>query len=226
MELINSMNAGVTIQINNQTLDMHPSGALFWLDAAALIVADLHLIPQSTLWKLSQKEHLAHFAQSQLKHLQRVMEQYMPDKVIILGDVTGVEHKPIQTVFHQWISKRPEEFILVKNFSVNSLALYEKLNITHFNSYEKKPFYLSHNPSMQLEHFTICGQVQPGVMVEGIKESKNLMPCFYLNERQLILPSFGGNFAKIEMQPNEEVMMYPIGFDQIHHLSLLLPLPA
>ena len=221
MKMTLNMTAGITLRYANQTIDLHPSGALFWLDASTLIIADLHLIPQSTHWKLSQKEQLEQFAAAQLKQLERSIEQYLPERVLILGDITGIEHKPIQTVFQNWIEKRTEDFGLVKELDVQSHAFYQKLHLNHYAHFIKGPFYISHNPSVQLEMHTLCGQVQPGVWVDGVKESKNLLPSFHVSEHQIILPSFGGNYAKIAMDPQEGVALYPIGAQQIHRFSML-----
>ena len=66
--------------------DLHPSGALFWLDASLLIVGDLHLEKGSSYHRSGQFLPPYDTAQT-LARLGAVLTDLMPRRLLFLGDV-------------------------------------------------------------------------------------------------------------------------------------------
>ena len=88
-----------TIDFAGRKMILHPSGSIFWPDQATLIVGDLHF--EKASWYHSSGQFLPPFDSSEtLKKLETVMSEFLPKRLILLGDVfhdNYAWHRMVQT---------------------------------------------------------------------------------------------------------------------------------
>ncbi|WP_298541963.1 ligase-associated DNA damage response endonuclease PdeM [uncultured Aquimarina sp.] len=199
-----------TIQIQNQTFILHPTGAIFWEERNTLLIADLHLGKVSHFRKhgsaVPQEAILKNFEQ-----LDTVLHAFNPSKVYFLGDLFHSFINNEWVLFSDWISKTKAEFILiVGNHDIISPHKYEEINIKLGSELILDNFLLSHYPEEREGFFNFCGHIHPGVLLGGLGKQRLRLPCFYQKENQLILPAFGEFTGNHTLEPTEKIKIYAI----------------
>jgi DNA ligase-associated metallophosphoesterase len=161
--------------------------------SGTMLVADCHFGKTSHFRKnhipIPQKAALADF-----QNLQHCLQKFLPARCIFLGDLFHSVSN------HEWGWLRSLlkdnshiEFLLVEgNHDILPLANYEKAGLPVLeNLVLEKNILLSHEPTTKEGYYNICGHIHPGFTVSGKGRQHVSMPCFFVTENQLILPSFG-----------------------------------
>lgn len=199
-----------TIQIQNQTFILHPTGAMFWKEKDMLLIADLHLGKIAHFRKhgsaVPQDAILKNFEQ-----LDTVLETFTPSKVCFLGDLFHSFINNEWILFSEWVSKTKVELLLiVGNHDIISPIKYEEIGIKLGLELILDNFLLSHHPEEREGLFNFCGHIHPGVLLEGLGKQRLRLPCFYQKENQLILPAFGEFTGNHTLEITGKVKIYAI----------------
>lgn len=161
--------------------------------SGTMLVADCHFGKTSHFRKnhipIPQKAAIADF-----QNLQLCLNKFKPAKCLFLGDLFHSVSN------HEWLWLHS----LLQEYSNTSFALVEgNHDILPLVNYQKAglPVYetmviggnilLSHEPMERDGYYNICGHIHPGYTVSGKGRQHVSMPCFFVTEKQLILPSFG-----------------------------------
>jgi metallophosphoesterase superfamily enzyme len=80
------MHSSVVIEINGQTLELLPQKAIYWKSARTLIVSDLHL-GKSGHFRKSGIPAPAGINQKNLNRLDKLLQSFKPNRLLILGDL-------------------------------------------------------------------------------------------------------------------------------------------
>ncbi len=191
------------IQILQQHFQLHPSGAIYWEEQKALLIADVHLGKVTHFRKHGSAVPLQALQQNFLK-LDMVLRDFEVAHVVFLGDLFHSFENTEWDWFAHWkMQQRLDMTLVVGNHDVIEAHRYEALDIRVVESLEEEGFLLSHHPTVSEALFNIAGHIHPGVVLSGLGRQRVKTACFFLSEHQMILPAFGIFTGKYTMQPNE-----------------------
>ena len=189
-----------------------PERALFWQEASALLLADLH-IGKSGHFRKHGIGLPGGAVEKDIERLNHLIEKYNPVEVILLGDLYHSRANKEWEVFSGYLDSRPGiTFYLVpgnhdRYFLRNAAS--SSLQITE-SSWARPPFAFCHEPTAPTTDglIQICGHLHPGVVLSGKGRMRETLPCFWLKPHCIILPAFGSltGLAKITPAPGDRVI--------------------
>lgn len=196
------------IQINKSFFDLHPSGAIYWVEKKTLMLADVHL------------GKVAHFRKNGIavprkvegafyKKITLLFHEFEIERLLFLGDLFHSFQNNEWHLFSTWVKKQQSELILIQgNHDIIPAPKFEQLGINIKSDFREDAFYFSHFPTEKEENFVFCGHLHPGVNLKGIGHQQLKVPCFYLSQNQLILPAFGAFTGLHILTPREGDRIY------------------
>ena len=205
-----------TIQIQDQTFVLHPSGTLFWKEQSTLLISDVHLgkishfrkfgaaVPQNAVYK-------------NFELLDSTITYFNPIAVCFLGDLFHSSLNREWELFEKWIKKSGPKFILIRgNHDIISPLRYENIGIEVVSELASEKFLLTHHPEDREGYFNFSGHIHPAIKLNGKGKQSLRLPCFFKSQNQLILPAFGkftGSHT-LKKKANDEV--YAIADDDVN----------
>ncbi|RRO17759.1 ligase-associated DNA damage response endonuclease PdeM [Flavobacteriaceae bacterium 14752] len=186
---------------------LHHYGSLFWKEQNMLIIADLHL---------GKIEHFRKHGSAipdlsnalDYMHLEQNITEFLPQKVVFLGDLFHSVLNKSWSIFQRWIQRQPVEFtLIVGNHDVIPVSRFQDLGFHITPHLDISAFRLTHKPKDTNDLFNICGHIHPGYKLRGRAKQQLNLSCFYQKSNQLILPAYGsftGNYY-IKPEPDEHV---------------------
>ncbi len=181
------------IQVRGEEIILSAERALYWPREKALVVADMHL------------GKTAHFRQfgipvpssllsSDLLRLTSLIDKFLPKKLIVVGDMFHQHFNHDIELFIEWRSRfEGLQVVLVQgNHDKLKPLQYMNMDIEIYNpNLCLAPFQFVHEHKQHHEQFfTISGHVHPGVLLRGSARQSLKLPCFALNQHQVVLPAF------------------------------------
>lgn len=177
-----------------------------------LLVADVHLGKAATFRTLGVPVP-AGTTQGNLDRLSLAIARFKPAGVCFLGDLLHAKaaHNPeLLGKLHEWRSEHAHVHMTLVRGNHDSKAgdPPASLNVDVVEEpFMLGQFALCHHPQPVPGALAVAGHEHPAVVLKGKARSRVRLPCFYLKQGQLILPSFGeftGGFT-IEPKPGEAV---------------------
>jgi len=180
------------IRFGNETLTLTNQRVLFWEAQQALILSDIHI------------GKTAHFQQhgiavpddilnKDLKRLQLLIENFNPQKLIVVGDLFHAAYNQNFEVFIQWMQQFDDlEKILIRgNHDRFSTRFYESLG---FHTKKQQTYnqlvFVHDTVTVEEGKYYISGHIHPGVRIQMKGRQYLKLPCFQVNSQQVILPAF------------------------------------
>ncbi len=204
-----------TIDIKGNTFILHPSASVFWEEANALLISDVHLGKVSHFRKYGMAIP-ENSINRNFERLTEIIEFYNPKKVIFLGDLFHSKKNSEWDLFTDWFASVQTEIVLVAgNHDIIEQKHYDKLKIKVVKEIDANGFLLTHHPEKRGNYFNICGHIHPAVELRGIGRQFIKLPCFFKKENQMILPAFGEFTGTFVLKPEENDCVYAIAKDQI-----------
>ncbi len=208
----------ISIELQNETLQLLPEKAIFWPAQSTLLLADLHLGKVAHF----RKSGIALPPQAEDKNWQtisRLMHRLKPKKVIILGDLFHSDYNDQWENFILMTDRFAQaEWILVKgNHDTLRQSHYNRSNLS-INDYALPmgPFLLTHEPDEVVEDlYTLCGHIHPGLRLVGPARQSMRVPCFSFSERVGILPAFGVFTGLHILQPELTDQLYVVAENKV-----------
>lgn len=196
----------MTIKIQNQKFELHPSGAAFWKEKEILLISDVHLGKISHFRKFGSafpsKAINANFLR-----LSEVVGKFQPKTLCFLGDLFHSNLNNEWKLFENWLGFVKAEVILIAgNHDIISPLKYEELNVRVHSEWQIGNFLFTHHPEKRKGFFNICGHIHPAYRLNGMGRQSLKLPCFFRRKDQLIFPAFGeftGNYL-MELKEGEE----------------------
>ena len=196
------------IHIHDNHFDLHPSGALYWVEKKTLMLADVHL------------GKVAHFRKNGIavpreaegafyKKITLLFNEFEVKRLLFLGDLFHSFQNNEWHLFSAWVKKQQSMLILIEgNHDVIPARKFEQLGMTITSDFSEDTFYFSHFPTEKRGYFVFCGHVHPAVKLKGAGLQKLKIPCFYQSQNQLILPAFGAFTGLHILTPKESDRIY------------------
>lgn len=209
----------VQIQSNDFTLDV--SGALFWDAEKVLFIADLHLGKiehfRANGSAIPQEASLKNYSK-----LDEVIQHYQPSEIVFLGDLFHSIKNKSWIDFESWVKKQQAKITLVVgNHDLIAKSNFEKLGIEVCLEWKRDFIYGTHHPSTSEGLLNLCGHIHPGYFLKGLGKQNLKLSCFYLKEKQFILPAFGGFTGKYMITPEDGERIFVLGENQVFEVPIL-----
>ncbi|WP_373517480.1 ligase-associated DNA damage response endonuclease PdeM [Pricia sp.] len=209
-----------SLKIQNQTFDLHPSGALFWQEKSILLISDVHLGKVSHFRKFG-----AAVPQNAIRQnfdlLDAAVNLFRPKILIFLGDLF---HSSLNTEWHlfeKWASTVISDIILVAgNHDIISPLKYEVLGIRVVSEVQLEGFLLTHHPEVREGFFNFSGHIHPAVRLSGPGRQTLRLPCFFKSEYQMILPAFGTFTGTYILEPTKTDEVFAVAGDSVFKVEL------
>lgn len=207
------------ININNQTFELHPSGAAFWTEKDILFISDAHLGKISHFRKFgSAVPHKA--INANFLRLSELVGKFQPKTVCFLGDLFHSNLNNEWKLFENWLSLVKAEVVLIAgNHDIISPLNYQELGVKIHSEWQIEAFLLTHHPENRESFFNICGHLHPGFRLNGRGKQSLKMPCFFRRKDQLIFPAFGEFTGNYMMDLNEGEEVYAITQNEVILIS-------
>lgn len=204
---------------------LSPDRCIFWEEAKALIVSDLHFGKSGHF-----RKHGIPIPQTVYKHdLQRLVNQlqyFQPQQLIVVGDLFHSHENKELELFKRWRHDFADLPIrLVRgNHDILHDRWYEEAAIeviedsltlhTHFNFiHDLLPEHLHE------QQYCFSGHIHPGVRVNGLGKQSLSFPCFYFTKSFCVLPAFGQFTGLAMISPAADENVFAIVNKQIIQLQ-------
>jgi DNA ligase-associated metallophosphoesterase len=202
------------IRFADEPLHLLPDRALFWPAESALIVADLHL-GKAAGFRAHGIPVPSGSTAKDLDRLNALIWATQCKRLLILGDFyhsrRGIDERLIESITKWRKSVSSLSIQLIRgNHDRSSGRAEPEWNFEEVDdSIDLPPFTLAHFDTHAGTYPLLCGHVHPVVSVRDFDGSAVRAPCFVVDDRKLILPSFGsftGGFS-IRAQPNRQIFL-------------------
>lgn len=201
--------------INDNTFQLDPSGAVFWKEKSTLLIADVHLGKIAHFRKNGAAVPLS-ASKNNFEKLRFLDLNYSPETFCFLGDLFHSYLNSDWQNFEKWVSVTTAKIILISgNHDIISPIKFERLGIAVKDELQIEEFLLTHHPKDATSKFNICGHVHPGVKLTGVGRQRISLPCFYKTDARLILPAFGTFTGKHILSPLPEDEIFAIADGEV-----------
>jgi metallophosphoesterase superfamily enzyme len=83
----------------------------------------------------------------------------------------------------------------------------------------RDPFFFTHHPSEEEGCFNFSGHLHPAIRLRGMGRQSLRLPCFFRNEKQMILPAFGEFTGSHVLSPGKKDHIYAIASNEVIDVS-------
>ncbi|TKK67277.1 ligase-associated DNA damage response endonuclease PdeM [Ilyomonas limi] len=183
--------------IHNNTFWLSPQRCLYWEEAQALIVSDLHLGKTGHFRRQGIAVPQAVYKED-LQCLFSQIQYYKPKQLIIVGDLFHSKENRELDLFIRWRNDIPQVDVhLVKgNHDILKNEWYSNANIGI--SQEQlciDQFIFTHeataaNCTGNNQSYIFSGHIHPGVSIHGLGRQSLTFPCYFFGEWYAVLPAF------------------------------------
>lgn len=205
----------ISINFAGEQLTLNQYRSIFWDKEKSLILSDLHLGKTAHF----RKNGIAlpnGVIEKDLENLQKLIEHYEPEKIIIVGDLFHAELNSEIEIFRKWF----EDFNMIKWLLVkgNHDRFSEEFGIEEAQIYETENIIFNHEHLDFIQKPQIGGHIHPGVSLMVQNRQKLKFPCFLVSENQIILPAFSqftGLDINFEKKQNSTFKKYIITAEKL-----------
>ena len=203
------MTSDVRIRVNGETLLLDATGALWWPEARALVLADLHF-EKGSAYARSGIYLPPYDTRTTLKRIAALTARYRPDTVIALGDSFHDRNADARLDADEraqmvrlvgasdwvWIAGNhdPEPPIWLGGRAVSELAL--------------GGLFFRHDPSLRPEPGEIAGHLHPCHTVSRRGRALRRR-CFVSDGRRLVMPAFGAYAGGLDLRDEVFERLFP-----------------
>lgn len=206
----------------NEVLEITNQRVLYWESFNSIILSDLH-IGKSAHFQKSGIPIPSSVLQNDLNRLQKLIDHFKVNRLIIVGDLFHAEYNSDLDIFKSWLNNfKTLKIDLIKgNHDRLHLSIYKSFNIQVFNTkLEIGNLKFVHDFITEDKNlFTISGHIHPGVFIKGKARQQIKLPCFQITKSQLILPAFSlFTGLNTRNKPSSEYINYAFTEDGIYEI--------
>ena len=209
--------------IAGETLWLLPERALWWPAQRVLWVADLHLGKAATFRALGQPVPSG-TTLANLQRLSQLIAHYQPAQLVFLGDFLHAAQARTPTLLAALADWRAAHSglacTLVRgNHDSRAGDPPADLAITVVDEpHPMGPFAACHHPQQQPGRLVLAGHVHPALNLRGAGRDRLRLPCFCLEEGQLVLPAFGEFTGGWTVVPQPGLQLFAVGGQAVWRL--------
>ena len=213
------MQHSVSIKMSGQVLELLPQKAVFWKDAQTLIVSDLHL-GKAGHFRKSGIPAPSGINQKNIERLDDLLQQYMPTRLLMLGDLFHSDANREWLEFERFTNKWSTiEMLLIRgNHDYLHPSFYDAAGITSVDALEESGFLFLHDAndaSASDGAIIFSGHVHPGIKLRGKGRQSLRLPCFLMSGKQIILPAFGEFTGLHVVKPKPDEQIYVVAENNV-----------
>ena len=200
----------VNIKWAGQDLSLLPDRALHWPARSTLIFSDVHL-GKAHDFQAAGIPIPATVHDEDLERMRALLWRYRPERVFILGDFVHshrTELDDLIAAFKNVIGQFKTRWILA--LGNHDVRAEEKLAAWGFTEIvadvREDGITFTHDPDPK-DAYAIGGHVHPVVRF-GKGADRMRLPCFVVNEKRILLPSFGSFTGGFEIKPKPKDQVF------------------
>ena len=193
----------------------YPERYIYDIQYETLILSDLHL-GKTMHFRRNGIALPKDVRLDNLKRLDQILGKHQPKECLILGDLF---HSKMNAEWEDFKALRyhysKTNFLLVEgNHDSFNKKEYQKANIEVLSSLEREGILYTHEP-METELMNCFGHIHPAIRLKGNALQSLRLPCFYLNNKQLILPAFGAFTGMHTVKAMKKAKVFAIAENKI-----------
>lgn len=183
------------IQIKDNLISLFPEKFLYIEKDKLVVVADLH-VGKINHFRNSGIPLPYESSHQTLIYLEKILKSIPVKEVFFLGDLFHSTLNESFMHFQNFIGRNTSiSFTLILgNHDKYPMNLYSKMGLTVVDSIIHNNLIFTHEPIENHEDnelYNICGHIHPAIVLKGKGRQSLRLPCFYFDQYQGILPSFG-----------------------------------
>jgi uncharacterized protein len=205
-------------------MDLLPSGAMYLIDSASLLIADLHLGKASSFRQLGVP--VPHgTTQDNLSALSADLRTTKAQQLIFLGDflhARAAHTTALHEALTNWRQTHAQLSIRLIRGNHDSRAGdpptalgIEVVNEPHLQG----PFALCHHPQAVEGHYCLAGHWHPCITLHGKARERLRLPCFWLGDEVAhpvgILPAYGDFTGMHPIERRNSDAVYAVAGDVV-----------
>lgn len=179
------------INVQDQRIKLLSEHAVFVPRSSSLILSDVHLGKAATFQAQGIPVPEGD-DDTDLTRISKLVSQTQARQLIIAGDLlhspTGVSPALVSKL-DTWINHCSAKVVLVRgNHDRRSFAAHPMKSVA---SLDLDGLHVVHDPDDASDVPSICGHLHPVIHISDKPRTSLRLPCFWISEDRLILPSFG-----------------------------------
>ncbi|HET8859259.1 ligase-associated DNA damage response endonuclease PdeM [Marivirga sp.] len=209
------------LKLAGEKLLLSEEKIIYWSVQQTAFIADLHL-GKTTHFRKSGIAVPPAIIKAEIDRIENIISKFRPKRIFFLGDLFHSDLNHEWNIFNQFLEQHTKiEFILIKgNHDILNESVYKLSHLKiEKEPYQLNPFILSHHPlkidTAEKEIINLCGHLHPGISIKGKGRSYLSLPCFYQDEKQLILPAFGRFTGLAKIKPKKGSSVFAVLNDSI-----------
>jgi DNA ligase-associated metallophosphoesterase len=175
------------VTLGQQHFILHNSGAMYWVEENALLIADLH-VGKATHFRNNGIPLPTDFLLKDLNQIESLMVERNTEKVYFLGDLfhsfSNIEHQLLEN----WMNEQIVRFVLIEGNHDRYAKAPDRCAVYH--ELELNNIVLKHEPPQE-DVISIFGHLHPGIKIKGKGRMYTSLPAFYVNDKFIAMPAFG-----------------------------------
>ncbi len=196
--------------------------AIYRSDNKCLIISDLH-IGKAGHFRKNGIAVPTGIHGDDLHRLESLIFDYNPESLLILGDLSHSKSNREWDHFCEWLEKYDNLSVelVPGNHDILSKNTYQEAGIEiqeEFISDDNFAFVHNSEQIQRINQLLFSGHVHPGIRLSGKGRQSVNLPCFYISDKQVILPAFSGFTGRFKISPkkgDEVLVITPKGFCSI-----------
>lgn len=199
---------------------LHPLSGLFIVDFQCLVIADVHIgkgahfrkngIPVPVMANKNNHWNLVEM----IEHLQ-------PVSIVFLGDLMHSRDNEEWAEFIDVLAQFPQikKTLIRGNHELYPNPFYENAGLEVVESLTINHLLLTHEPAHHEGFYNVSGHIHPAVRLTGKVKQSVKLPCFYLGEKNAILPAFGAFTGNGIIRPQIGDRIYVIAENKVLEIT-------
>ncbi|MDM1296409.1 ligase-associated DNA damage response endonuclease PdeM [Sphingobacterium sp. N143] len=180
------------ITFNNQELLLNNQRTIYWPAENALILSDLHL-GKAAHFRKHGIPIPTETSTSDLQRLADLIDHYQVTNLLVVGDLIHAGINLEVELLKKFTQAYPQLIVhlIAGNHDKQVKKLVDQLGlIYHSDQFELMQIHFQHQPSSDNTFFNISGHIHPGISILLPPKKQLRLPCFWVSEKQIILPAF------------------------------------
>ena len=214
------------VSIEGMTFQFLPKRGLYWPDQKTLFIADTHFGKEAT-FRLQGLAVPRGSTAGTLTTIAEMITECQASRLVLLGDMFHARSSMSQDVrdaLDAFFEQHPElRFILVPgnhDRGLNELPRQWPIEIVQAGT-QLGRIGITHIPESPRHgcELVLCGHLHPAYRMQSKTDSVGKLPCFWLSQRQLVLPAIGEFTGTHLVKPSGSDRIWLIVEQQIVELA-------